>query len=417
MDEPLRHSRLRRHRRSAVIAVALAVGLMGMILAFRHFAVPSLDVASDQVVIAPVVRGNFRDTISLQGSVVPRDTIYLDAVEGGRVRQLFVRSGDRVVEGQPLVAFANAALEIDILSQEGRLIESITQLQAYQQQLEQSSSDNAQSLAVIRYGRARVDRALRRRVPLAERGFVARESMDMLRDELHSLDDRYAIQVARSRRQEGLRRLQRPQIEAQLATLQKSLAVTRSKLADLTVRAPASGRLAAFDLKLGENRNRGDRLGELVLDTGFRVTAAIDEYHLGRVRLGQRAEVDVNGRPTALVVTRIYPQVKDGSFVIELDFAEPRPRRLTAGEAVRGRLSLGMDRPALLLPAGAFLEASGGQWVFVVAPGGTHAERRVIRIGRRNAEQVEILAGLAAGERVIASSYDGWQRYERITLR
>lgn len=417
MDEPLRHSWLRRHRRTVVVAMALVVGVTGAIAAVRYFATPSLDVAADQVVIDHVVRGMFRDTTSLQGSVVPRDTIYLDAVEGGRVQQVFVRSGDRVVAGQPLVAFANAALELDILSQEGRLIESITQLQAYQQQLEQSSSDNAQSLALIRYDRARLDRALRRRVPLAARGFVARESIDLLRDELRSVDDRYAIQVARSRRQEGLRRLQQPQIEAQLATLRKSLAVTRAKLGDLTVRAPASGRLSAFGLKLGESRNRGDRLGELALDTGFRVTASIDEYYLGRVQVGQRAQADINGRPTALQVTRIYPQVNHGAFAVDLDFAASQPTSLIPGEAVRGRLSLAADRAAVLLPAGAFLEASGGQWAFVVTSDGTRAERRSIRIGRRNAEQVEILAGLTPGERVISSSYDGWQRYQRINLR
>ncbi|QNQ11097.1 efflux RND transporter periplasmic adaptor subunit [Sphingomonas alpina] len=417
MDEPLRQSWL--HRRRCVVAVAagLVVLMSVATISVRRFATPSLTVPAGQVAVDRVARGMFRDTTSLLGSVVPRDTIYLDAVEGGRVRRVLARSGDRIVAGQPLVEFTNTTLELDILSQEGRLIESITQLQAYQQQLEQNRSDNAQALALIRYDRTRVDRALRRRLPLAARGFVTGEAMDRLKDELRSVDDRQMIQISRSRRQEGLRALQQPQIEAQLATLHKSLAVTRAKLGDLIVRAPMGGRLSAFDLKLGENRNRGDRLGEIALDTGFRVTASIDEYYLGRVRVGQRAEVDVKGRPTALVVTRLYPQVKNGAFVADLEFDAQQPADLVAGEAVRGRLSLGADHAAILLPAGAFLEASGGQWVFVVAQDGRSAERRQIRIGRRNADQVEILAGLIPGERVISSSYDGWQQYQHINLR
>jgi HlyD family secretion protein len=417
MDEPIRQSWLRRHRRVVAVAAVLGIVMSAAAIALGGFATPSLSVPAEQVAIDRVVRGVFRDTTSLQGNVVPRDTIYLDAVEGGRVRRVLAHAGDRVVAGQPLVEFTNTTLELDILSQEARLIESITQLQAYQQQLEQNLSDNAQALAVIRYDRTRVDRALRRRWPLATRGFVTGETMDRLEDELRSIDDRQAIQVSRNRRQEGLRALQQPQIEAQLATLQKSLAVTRAKLGDLTVRAPASGRLSAFDLKLGENRNRGDRLGEIALDTGFRVTASIDEYYLGRVRVGQRAQVDINGRPTALVVTRSYPQVKGGAFTVDLEFQPAQPRGLIDGEAVRGRLSLGADRPATLLPAGAFLEVSGGQWVFVVTPDGAHGERRRIRVGRRNADQVEIQAGLTPGDRVISSSYDGWQRYQRINLR
>lgn len=417
MDEPLRQNWLRRHRRGVLLALGLVGVMVALAVGVRQFAVPSLAVPAGEIVVARVERGQFHDTTSLQGRVEPRDTIYLDAAEGGRVRRLFVRSGDNVAAGQPLVEFTNTTLELDILSQEARLIESITQLQAYQQQLEQNRSDNAQALALTRYDRTRVHRDLNRSLPLAERGFVATKTTDSLKDELRSVEDRRAIQEARGQRQARLSALQQPQIDTQLATLSKSLAVTRAKLDDLTVRAPAAGRLAAFEVELGENRNRGDRLGELALNTGFRVIARVDEYYLGRVRVGQRAQAEAHGRRLALVVTRIYPQVTEGSFGVDLDFAGRGPAELVAGEAVRGRLSLGADRRAILLPAGAFLEASGGQWAFVLAPGGEHAERRRIRIGRRNAEQVEILAGLTPGDRVITSSYDGWDAYRRINLR
>jgi len=417
MDEPLRQSWLRRHRRIALPALGLAAAVLALVAGIRSFATPSLAVRSEELVVARAVRGAFHDTTSLQGRVEPRDTIYLDAAEGGRVRRVFVTSGDHVAAGQPLVEFTNTTLELDILSQEARLIESITQLQGYQQQLEQDRSENAQALAATRYDRTRVDRDLARSLPLADRGFVPKKTIDGLMDERRAVADRQAIQEARRRRQARLSALQQPQIDTQLATLTRSLSITRAKLDDLTVRAPAAGRLAAFDVERGENRNRGDRLGELALDTGFRVAARIDEYYLGRVRVGQRAEAEGHGRVMPLVVTRIYPEVKDGSFGIDLDFVGTEPAALVAGEAVRGRLSLGADRPALLLPAGAFLEASGGRWAFVLAPGGRRAERRRIRIGRRNADQVEILAGLTPGDRVITSSYDGWDAYRRIDIR
>lgn len=415
MDEALRQNWLRRHRRSAALVLALMVAAVALIVGARRFATPSLAVPAGEIVVARAERGIFRDTTSLLGRIEPRDTIYLDVAEGGRVRRLFVRSGDHVAAGQPLVEFTNTTLELDILSQEARLIESITQLQGYQQQLEQDRSENAQALALTRYDRTRVDRDLGRNLPLAERGFVPAKTIDGLKDELRAVVDRQAIQEARSRRQARLSARQQPQIDTQLATLGKSLAVTRAKLGDLTVRAPAAGRLSAFDVKLGENRNRGDRLGELALDTGFRVSARVDEYYLGRVRVGQQAEVE--GRRGALIVSRIYPEVTEGAFRVDLDFVRGEPAGLVAGEAVRGRLSLGADRRALLLPAGAFLEASGGRWAFVLVPGGAHAERRPIRIGRRNADQVEILSGLAPGDRVITSSYDGWDAYRRINLR
>jgi HlyD family secretion protein len=179
--------------------------------------------------------------------------------------------------------------------------------------------------------------------------------------------------------QSALRSEQQPQIRAELATLQKSLLITRSKLDELTVRAPVGGRLTVMDLKIGQTRNRGDRLGEITLDTGSKVEADVDEFYLDRVRLGQTAEAELHGRQTALRVSRIYPTIKNGRFTIELEFQGNAAADMLPGEAVRGRLSLGQDRPAIVLPTGAFLEQTGGNWVFALAPDGRSAVRRMVR--------------------------------------
>jgi HlyD family secretion protein len=172
-----------------------------------------------------------------------------------------------------------------------------------------------------------------------------------------------------------------------------------------------------MDLKVGENRNRGVRLAEITPDTGFNLTATVDEYYLGRVREGQIAQIEREGRKWPLRVTRVYPQVKDGGFKVDLAFMAEAPAGLLRGQALQGRLSLGEDQPGLVVASGAFLERTGGEWVFVLAADGRSAQRRQIRVGRRNAEQVEVLAGLVAGERVIVSDYTGFERIDRIDLR
>jgi HlyD family secretion protein len=198
--------------------------------------------------------------------------------------------------------------------------------------------------------------------------------------------------------------------------LQQDLKITHSKLENLTVRAPAAGLLTSLELKVGENRNRGDRLAQITPDTGNKLSASIDEYYLGRLRAGQAATVEVDGRRWPLEVTRVYPQVQDGSFTIDLAFAGETPPGLLPGQSLQGRLALGKDTPALVVAAGAFLERSGGDYAFVVAPDGSSAQRRRIRLGRRNAEQVEVLEGLAAGERMIVSDYGSFDRIDRIEL-
>jgi HlyD family secretion protein len=141
----------------------------------------------------------------------------------------------------------------------------------------------------------------------------------------------------------------------------------------------------------------------------------VDEFYLGRLRAGQGATGDIGGRDCALTIERVYPQVRDGSFVVDLKFAGAAPEGLLPGQSVQGKFSLGTATSATLLAAGPFLQHSGGDWVFVLD--GDSAVRRRIRVGRRNAEQLEIIAGLAAGERVITSDYQGYGGIDRIELQ
>lgn len=417
MDEIVERSGWR-SRRLRLWAGAPILIAMAAAVAFGWFGDGSatLRVGRSELVIDAARRGVYHDLTTLEGSIVPHDTIYLDALEGGQVRRVLARAGDQVREGQPLIAFRNTQLELDILSQEGRLIESMTQLQAHQQQLEQADADNRKVLTGIDYQVVRLTTAVTRRRALAARGFVTGEEFDKLRDELAYNVRLRPIQARTTATQSRLRGEQQPQIRAELATLQKSLAITRGKLDELTVRSPANGRLTVMDLKIGQTRNRGDRLGEVTLNTGSKVEAEVDEYYLDRVRVGQTAQVALHGRPAALRVARIYPTIKGGRFTIELEFASIAPADVRPGETVRGRLALGQDRPAIILPAGAFLEQSGGNWLFVLSSDGRRASRRIVRAGRRSADQLEILGGLTAGERVITSSYRGWDKIDHLII-
>jgi HlyD family secretion protein len=394
------------------LAAVLAIGAM-VALSSAH---PSTRTPLANVTIETVRAGVFHDITTLQGKVVPKDIIYLDALEGGQVQKLLVQAGDRVTAGQPLIVFRNTQLELEVLDQEGRLVESITQLQAYERQLEQNRALNRQALETIDYNVLRLGRMAARREPLARVGYAPREQTEQIADELQHNRVLRPLQAETNDRQEALRRQQLPQIHAEMASLQQSLAITRGKLEDLTVKAPVTGRLTVMDLKIGQNRNRGERLAELTLDTGFKLSASVDEYYLGRVQNGQAAEVEIDGRTYPLVATRIYPQVANGVFTVDLAFTGAPPSGLLPGQAVQGRLALGADRRGLVLPAGPFLERTGGDWAFVLSPDGRHAERRRIKVGRRNAEQVEILAGLRPGERVITSDYQGWEKLDRIDL-
>jgi HlyD family secretion protein len=418
MDRPVRQ-KWWKSRRVVTAGGAAAVLCVAAFMAFA-FAGParrSVRVDRQTLTIEPAVQGVFHDFTPLQGKIAPKDTLYLDALEGGQVQEVLVQAGDRVIKGQPLVRFHNTQVERDVLQGEAYAAQSLTAAQSFEQQLEASHANNERQLDQIDYDIIRLRRALERRAAFSGQGVFPQEQLDQYQDELNLAHRQRPVQAATNKAQDDLRRQQLPGIRQEIARLEESMTKARARLDDLVVRAPLAGRLTVLDLKIGQNAKQGERLAELVPDTGFKVSADVDEYYLGRVRPGQTGDGVLEGRPVKLLVSRIYPQVKDGVFKADLEFQGGQPSALTPGEAVQGRLSLGGDQAALVLPAGAFLDRSGGDYAFVVSPNDNHAERRRIKIGRRNNEEVEVLSGLKPGERVVTSDYESFEKLDRIDFK
>jgi HlyD family secretion protein len=354
--------------------------------------------------------------VPLHGSVVPKDTIYLDALVGGQVEKILAQPGDQVTEGQPLVIFRNSQLQLEVLRNEGSLVHSLTQVQQQQTGLENTRIANETALQQIRFNITSLEHTLARYEPLLAQGGISGREVEEVRDRLAHNRGLLPLQEETNRHQAALRKQQLPGLQAFEKSILRSLDATRRELDDLTVKSPVSGRITQLDLKIGQNRNRGERLAEITPPTGFKISADIDEYYLGRVRTGQAADVTLSGRRYQLRVARVHPAVKSGVFTVELFFEGRMPAELSPGATADGKLSLGGDSQGLILPAGAFLEASGGDFVFVVEGDGKEARRRRVKLGRRNSEQVEVLSGLKAGERVITSDYGNYDRIERIDL-
>ena len=415
MDTPIKLPWWRKRQTIQAAIAAGALVLLG-ISAWLLLGSPerTLRMQTDKLTIAEVQKTQFHDFIPLRANVVAMNTVYLDALEGGRVERILAQAGDTVTEGQPLVELSNTQLELDVLDREGRLIESLTQLQSYETQLEQNRIVNQKALAQIQYDIVRLDRELANNRTLGT--FASKDSRATIEDALDHQRKLLPMQDESNRKQEELRQRQLPQVTSQMEKLRRDLTITHGKLDNLRVVAPVNGRLTSMDLKVGQNRNRGERFAEITPDTGFKLTAAVDEYYLSRVKTGQVADVEIAEKPWTVKISRIYPQVKDGTFDIDLQFLDKSPDDLLPGQALQGKLALGEDREALVLPAGAFLERTGGDWVFVVSADGTSAHRRTIKPGRRNAEQLEVLENLAAGDRVIISDYSSLERIERIDL-
>jgi HlyD family secretion protein len=421
MDRKIRPSRwdLRSWPLAARVALACAAVVLTVLVALKLTAgagVRTIRVPAQQVTVARVEQGIFRDLIPLRANVVPRETVYVDAVDGGRVDRVLVEAGDLVQQGQPIIELSNTNLALSVIQQESQLNQAISQLQQNEIALEQNKLANERALAEVDYGLVRLKRSDARREGLLVRGAGSAEQRDVAADELAYYERLKPIQAESNQRQADLRGRLLPDIHRQLASLRGNLDVVHGTLDGLIIRAPVTGRVTAIDLKVGEHRDAGQRLAEVTPPTGMKLSAEIDEFYLARVRSGQGATIDFNGKPVKVTVRRVYPQVHDGRFKVDLDFEGASPPELVAGAAAQGRLQLSDDSAARILPVGPFLDRTGGDWVFVMTADGTAAERRRIKVGRRTVEQLEILGGLAVGEQVITSDYTSVEKAERVLL-
>ena len=401
--------------------IALGVSLIGLgiLLAVKYLAGTgerTLRLSTQQATFATVEQGIFHDLIPLRASVVPRETLYVDAVNGGRIEKLFVEAGDTVQQGQPIIELSNTNLALSVIQQEAQLNQAISQLQQNEISLEQNKLSNDRALAEVEYGLVRLKRSDARREGLLTRGVESAEQRDIVADELTYYQKLLPIQSDSNQRQSDMRNRLLPDIHRQLAILRDNLEIVHSTLDGLVIRAPVSGRVTAMDLKVGEHKDPGQRLAEVTPPRGMKLSADIDEFYLARVRTGLRADIDAHGRTLSVIVRRIFPQVHDGHFRVDFDFDGASPADLVAGEALLGHVQLGEDSEARILAVGPFLDRTGGNWAFVVAPDGTTAERRLIKPGRRTVDQLEILDGLKVGERVITSDYSALENATRIVL-
>ncbi len=394
-----------------------AVVLVGALL-FWWFAPSgsSQTVGADRVTVSTVTRGTFDDFIPLRARVTPLLTVYIDAVEGGRVEKMLVEDGASVVAGQPIAVLSNAELQLSTLARQTEVEQQINNMRSQELALAQTRLANERAVLAAETALDKARRQYEREKPLAERGFVAaKQFADTSAD--YELSRRTLAALKRSQATDE--RLQGSQLSQQAAaakSMQSGLAIARANLDALQLRAPVSGQLSGFSVQVGQSLQRGERVGQIDSPGRNKLIAGVDEFYLGRVRLGQQAALDWGGKRYAAKVTKIYPQVQNGQFEVDLQFVGDEPQQIQRGQTMQARLTLGDPSPALLIPNGSFYNDTGGNWVFVVTPDGRSAEKRNVRLGRRNSEFVEVLEGLEPGEKVITSPYTGFTDKTRLDL-
>lgn len=367
-----------------------------------------LNVEREKITVSPVAVGPFEEFIVVTGVVQPLKTIRLDAIEGGYVTQKLVDGGVQVAKGQVLLKLENQGLKLSFLQSETEANRLVNDLQNTRQRLRVERFALRKNLADID---AQLDQAkdtYDRQAKLFKDKVVSEEDYLKAKRAYDRLAKQREIEAESQKYQEENSKLQIQQLEGTLARTQRNVALWQETLSNLVVKAPVSGQLSSIDVEVGSNINRGQNIGQIDDLNGFKMRVGVDEHYISRVFPGLNGSFEFNGQEFPLSISRVYPEVRNGRFEVDMTFPKGAPAGIKRGQSSPIRLELGKAAKATLLPVGGFFSDTGGNWVYVLDNSGKRATKRNITLGRKNPEFYEVLEGLQPGEQVITSSYENF---------
>ncbi len=376
-----------------------------------------LNVDSDRITISEVKKGPFTEYIPINGIVLPITTIYLDAVEGGRVEEILAEDGALLKKGDPIIKLSNTDLELSLANQETAVFNLLTQMQISKNAASQNTIMKLNQGTDVENTLLEAKRIYDLNKKLFEAGALSEQDFKQSENNYN-----YALQKSKLTKeilkQDSLStRDEFAQARESFKRTQEALRIMRKKVQDLVVKAPIDGQLTSLDAEIGENKNKGVRLGQIDVITGFKVRAEIDEHYISRVYPGLLAMLTLGSKDFKLVIQKVYSQVKGGKFIVDFKFEGPVPSEIRRGQTLQLRLALSNETQALLVARGGFYQQSGGNWAFKLSDDESIAYRVDIQLGRQNPDYYEVLSGLREGDKIITSSYDNYSTTQELVLK
>jgi len=377
-----------------------------------------LDVDTERITISTITKGPFQEFIPVNGVVMPLTTIFLDATEGGLVEEKYVEDGAMLKKGDPILKLSNVDEELNLATQESQVFAEQTQMQI--------SHNNASQATITKLNTmADVDNAFKEaeRIYQLDKRLYDQKAIGL--QEYQSAKNTYDYQLNRRRlaiqilkQDTTLVKQQDQQAQEHYTQMKAALALMRKKVDGLTLRAPIDGQLTSMDAEVGQNKNKGEHLGQIDVQSGFKVRVDIDEHYLSRIYTGLKGDFSFADKTYNLVIKKVYTQVKvTGSFVVDMQFVGTVPKGIRKGQTLQVRLALSDETQAVLVPKGGFYQQTGGNWIFKVSEDGKRAYKVDIQLGRQRPDYYVVTEGLNPGDKVITSSYETYGDIQELILK
>ena len=409
----------KRWSRKRILTIVGIVGIIVLIAGSYYLTSGKsrLNVEAERITISEIKSGPFREFIPVNGVVLPITTIYLDALEGGRVEEKFVEDGAIMKKDQPILRLSNTDLQLSLVNQQTAVYNLLTQMQISQNQAQQNTVNRLTQLTDVNSQLKEAERVYKLNKSLHDQKVIGGQEFKQSENNYYYLLEKKKLseQIMKQDSSSGNQQLR--QAQQSYKGSQEALNVMQKKVGDLIVRAPVDGQLTSLDAEIGQSKNKGERLGQLDILSGFKVRVDIDEHYISRIYNDLVGEFSFAGKDYKLKIKKVYTQVTNGRFQVDMEFEGEVPQGIRRGQTLQIRLALSDEITALLLPKGGFYQQTGGNWIFKVAENGKTAYKVDIQLGMQSPDYYQVLQGLKAGDKVVTSSYENYGTMQELVIK
>ena len=404
-------------KRILTIFGILAVALLIILAVYFTSGKSRLNVDAERITISEIKKGSFQEFIPVNGTVLPLTTIYLDALEGGRVEEKYVEDGAIMKKDQPILRLSNTDLELSLVNQQTAVYNLLTQMQISQNAAQQNTVNRLNSLTDANSQLKEAERIYNLNKKLHEQKVIGGQEFKQSENNYFYLLEKKKLSEQLLHQDSSSNVQQLNQARQSYEGSQNALQVMRKKVGDLIVRAPVDGQLTSLDAEIGQSKNKGERLGQLDVIGGFKVRVDIDEHYISRIFIGLMGQATIAGKDYKLRIKKVYTQVTNGRFQVDMEFDGGVPDGIRRGQTLQIRLALSDETEALLVQKGGFYQQTGGNWIFKLSENGDIAYKVDIQLGRQNPDYYEVINGLKSGDKVIVSSYENYGNMQELVLK
>jgi HlyD family secretion protein len=416
MDVPIQKKKFSNQKLGLIAGVLVIIGFIIYVI-LQTSGGSKLNVEKERISIHTVNKAVFQENIPVNGVVLPITSIYLDALEGGRVEEKFVEDGAVLEQGEPILRLSNTDLELSLINQETSVYNLLTQMQISQNAARQNTINRQNQYTDVENNLIEAKRVYDLNKKLYKKGVIARQDYE-------SSENAYNYQVERMELAKQVliedsisTKIEVNQAKNSYQRTQSALELMRKKVGDLVVRAPIDGQLTSLDAEIGQSISKGTRLGQVDVTSSYKVRVDIDEHYISRIYNCQTGTFTLNNKTYTLVIKKVFTQVTNGRFQVDMKFEEDAPSDIRRGQNLQIRVALSAEKEALLVSKGGFFQKTGGNWIFKVSEDGNSAYKVNIRLGSQNTSFYEVLEGLNPGDKVVTSSYDSFGDTEELVLQ